>query len=208
MHVKARLHLTLAGVLSLTLSGRTQSRHCHCGQRQQLTDGGLYLIPYFLQGQLHHRSTPRGTPGVVVPLTGSENGWAGGGPDDGLGTVYELHRVDGAAFSLVSFQAANLDDTTPGHVLPVADNPAFQNDEAFVPMTSSLTTFSLAGFTDVTAIYFSVINFSSDSSNLVADNFVLGAAVPEPSTFSSGGLGALIVAGWVLLRRKSGATAC
>jgi hypothetical protein len=187
MRTNARLHATFAAVMALVSSANVKADititadNLPTGAFTSTTQHG-FTLEYM-----------RGNPGLVVTV-GSEQGWAGGGPVNGLGTVYELFQTDNNPFSLISFQGANLDGGTPGHVLPIADNAQFQNYQAFVPTTTTLTTFTPTGFTDVTAIYFSVINYT-DNSNLVADNFVIGTAVvPETSSFILGGLGALIIA--------------
>jgi hypothetical protein len=204
MQLKARYSLTLAGVLWLAMPAGLKADivtadNLPTGSFTSSTQGDFVIEYSFGNG-----------PGLVVNLSSGVNGWAGNSPDNGLGTVYEIHRVDNAAFSLISFQGANLDNATPSdHPIAVGDTSGFGNVQLFTATSSTLTTYSLSGFSDVTAIYFSVINYSADNANLVADNFVLGAAVavPEPSTFVAGGLGALIVSGWALLRRKSSAIA-
>lgn len=99
------------------------------------------------------------------------------GPDNAVGTVLSLSRIDGTAFDLVSF------DYSSGNLLVAA--PGFG-------LAASGSGTVSAGFTNITTA-----TFTSPGTTTQLDNIVLNAAtgaVPEPATWALmmlgfGGLG-------------------
>ena len=137
---------------------------------------GSYILS-FAGGSAAHISDGFNAPGTY--------NWHDG-PDNLVGSVLTLARVDGLAFDLTSFDYAS-----DGLLVAAA---------GFTPLTLSGEDTVSPFFTNVTAVNFSSPGFRTRLDNIVVNAVVAG--VPEPTSWAMmiGGFG---MAGGALRRRKA-----
>ena len=98
----------------------------------------------------------------------------------------DMSPVDGAAFSLASFQVANYLHNSGGVPLTITGTQVGGGtvSQSYTTLfTDALQTVSLSGFTDLTSVSFASTNFPQ------IDNIVVNPT-PEPSALAALGLGA------------------
>jgi hypothetical protein len=140
-------------------------------------------------------SMPWGDFDAVANVGGGNQAIVDADISNSSGAGFFIRRADNQPFNLVSLDLAELANNSSGFgAVQVSVNP-YNSTQDFVPASSTFSTVSPTGFTDVPHIFINIGSFGGK--NFAVDNIVV-TTVPEPAA----ALLALTALGMILIRRR------